>query len=84
MKSERERKRGRRAKVGPHLRNGSIRNLLPSTDLLEAPLNLRPEPQVREFSELKSGGLEAAETLLTNPRLFRVRNGSGAVSSESG
>ena len=79
----RERKRGR-GKVGPHLRNGSIRSLHPPADILEAPLDLRPEPQVREFSGLKSGGLEAAETLLTIPRLFRVRNGSRAVSSESG
>ena len=66
------------------MRVGSIRESLPPADLPELPFNLRPELQVREFGGLKSSGLEAAETFLTNLRLFRVRNGSGAVSSESG
>jgi len=49
---------------------------------LEAPLDLRSKPQIREFSGLKPSGLEAAETLLMSPQLLRVRNGSETVSSE--
>lgn len=67
-----------------HLGVGSFGESLPPAGLLEVPLDLRPEPQVCEFGGFKSGGFYAAETLLTNPRLFRVRNGPGAASSESG
>ena len=66
------------------LAGGSVRESLPPAGLLEVPLNLRFDLEVCEFGGVKSGGLDAAEALLTNLQLFRIRNGSGTVGSESG
>ena len=70
--------------MGLHLGNGLIGESLFPADRPQVPLNLRLEPQVRELGGVKSGGLDAAETLLTNLRLFRIRNGPRAVSPEDG
>lgn len=50
---------------------GSIGESLPLAGFLEVPLNLRPDPQGREFGGSRSCGLGAAETPLMN-QLFHV------------